>query len=191
MPSVARSERRARIWGGLPLVMGLLLLTRCSGGNSLTGSVSQIFGSLQFNSVTVWRNDDAFQVSYYFSQFGQTDLVIQLTVELSGLNFSPGKTIDLAGTVNGAPRTNVVHQAHAQGVVNLPVVKDGTLTLSSGGQPGEETSGSFSLSFVNDTGQLGGGYTVSGSFDAVLASAEFPPDANYPADAGPDGGDGG
>ena len=185
------SQKRSRVWGGLPLALGLLLLTRCSGGNALTGSVSQIFGSLQFNAVTVWRNDDAFQVSYYFTEFSNTDLVVQVTVELSGLNFSPGKTIDLAGTVNGVPRTTVVHLDHAQGPVNLPLIKGGTLTLSSGGQPGEETTGSFSLSFVNDTDQLGDGYTVSGSFDAVLASAEFPPDANYPADAGPDGGDGG
>ena len=173
-------------------MVALLLLTRCSGGNSLTGSVSQIFGSLQFNSVTVWRNDEAFQVSYYFTQFSQTDLVLQLTVELAGLDFSPGKTVDLAGTVNGTPRTTVVHLDHDQGPVNLPVLRGGTLTLSSGGQPGQETTGSFSLSFVNDTQQLGEGYTASGSFDAVMASAEYPPDANYPADAGPDGGlDGG
>jgi hypothetical protein len=186
------SEKRARLWGGLPLAMGLLLLTRCSGGNSLTGSVSQIFGSLQFNSVSVWRNDEAFQVSYYFTEFGNTDLVVQLTVELAGLDFSPGKTIDLSGTIDGAPRASVVHLDHDQGPVNLPAIAKGsTLTLNSGGQPGEETTGSFALSFVNNTGQLGGGYTVSGSFDFVMASAEFSPDANYPADAGPDGGDGG
>jgi hypothetical protein len=181
-----RSPGRS-LWGGLPLVLGLVLLTRCSGGNSLTGSVSQIFGSLNFNTVTVWRNDDAFQVSYDFTEFSDTDLVIQLTVQLAGLDFSPGKTIDLAGTLNGAPRTTVTHITHGEGVVNLPPVAGGTLTLSSGGQPGVETSGSFSLSFVND-GELGGGYTVSGGFDAVLNNAEFPPDANYPADAGPDGG---
>jgi hypothetical protein len=168
--------------------MGLLLLTRCSGGNSLTGSVSQIFGSLQFNSVAVWRDDQAFQVSYYETEFSQTDLVLQLTVELAGLNFSPGKTIDLAGTIGGTPRTTVVHQDHAQGPVNFPTIHGGTLTLNSGGQPGEETTGSFSLSFTNDTDQLGNGYTASGSFDALLSSAQFAPDANYPADAGPDGG---
>jgi hypothetical protein len=182
------SSNKRFVWGGLPLAMGLLLLTRCSGGNALTGSISQIFGSLEFNSVTVWRDDQAFQVSYYFTQFSQTDLVLQLTVELAGLNFSPGKTIDLAGTVNGTPRTTVVHLDHAQGPVNLPAIKGGTLTLSSGGQPGEETSGSFNLSFVQGTEQVGNGYTASGSFDAVISSAEFPPDANYPADAGPDGG---
>ena len=93
----------------MPLALGLLLLTRCSGGNSLTGSVSQIFGSLQFNSVSIWRNDQAFQVSYYFTEFGNVDLVVQVSIELSGLDFVPGKTIDLSGTINGTPRTSVVH----------------------------------------------------------------------------------
>ncbi len=165
-PGQRRPLRRHLALG--PLLFAVLLLTRCSGTNSLTGSVSDVF-PLDFNSVAVWRNSDAFQVTYYFTEFGNEDIVLQLSVDLTGLAFQGGATVDLASlTPSGAPRAVVTHLSHGEAVTVLPPIEQGSLSLSGGGLiPGQETSGSFSLSFVTN-GQAGAGRTVLGSFDAPL-----------------------
>ena len=190
MPPTHTPSRRAWL-SPVPLILGLLLLTRCSPSNSLSGSVSEIF-PLDFNSVVVWVSDTSFQVSYYFTQFGNEDLVVQLAVDTTGLTIKPGVSIDLSqDTTTGQPRAQVTHVAHAEATLVLPRIAAGTLHINSGSLPGDHFTGSFNLSFVND-GTVGSLRTISGGFDDLSLNGNFPPDANYPADAGPDGGlDGG
>lgn len=178
---------RRRLGSLAPLALGLLLLPRCGSQSSLSGSLSEVF-PLDVNAVTVSANSEAFQVSYLFSQAGNTDLVVQLTVGLAGLTLSPGSTVDLAGALpDGSPRTVVTHQLHGQPTLVLPAIQTGSLSLAAGGQSGQDTRGSFTLAFVND-GTVGALRTLSGSFEGTLASAAFPPDASVPTDGGLDGG---
>ncbi len=187
------SQRRL----SFPLVLalsglGLLSLTRCSPANSLSGSVSEIF-SLTFNSVDIRNDSDAFVVTYYFTQAAQTTTVIQLHVETDGgINFSPGQTIDLSGELSpGRPRTSVLHfdPVDGQSALVLPPVSRGSLSLGCGLTVGQESCGSFSMSFVDD-GTIGANRTLMGGFDGTLQNGEYPPDSGYYIDAGP-WGDGG
>jgi hypothetical protein len=157
-------------------------------------------GGLTFNSVDVRSDSEAFVVTYYFTQAAQTITVIQLHVETDGgVDFGPGKTIDLSGTLGdgGSPRTSVIHfdPVDGQPAMVLPPVRHGSLSLGCSLQVGQTSCGTFSMSFLDD-GTQGSNRTLSGGFDQILQNGEFPPDSGYYIDAGPwdagaDGGDGG
>ncbi len=157
------------------------LLHGCGPSRSLSGSLGAIV-PLQFNRTAVYASDSALQIDYYLVGSGTEDLVAQLEVDTTGSGLKPGKSLSLAGTVApGQPRASVVHVGSDGSIFVLPPIWKGTLTLSGGGAPGQETSGSFDLAFEDGTGQLGEGTTLTGSFDDVAAGGGFPP----VADGGP------
>jgi hypothetical protein len=172
----------------IALSLGLLALAGCSPSNSLSGSVSELF-SLTFNSVDVRSDSEAFVVTYYFTQSAQTITVIQLHVVTDGgVDFGPGKTIDLSGDLydGGPPRTSVIHfdPVDGQSALVLPPVLHGSLSLDCSLEVGQTSCGSFSMAFVND-GTLGSNRTLAGGFNQTLQNGEFPPDSGYYIDAGP------
>ncbi len=175
------------------LALCLLALPFCSTGPSLNGSLGQIF-SLSFNQTAIFVNTQGFELDYYLVNQGSEDLVVELTVDLTGITFTPGATVPLGGDIGpGVPRAQVVHQLSGQPVQEMPGILNGSLSLSSGGEAGELTTGSFQLAFVTSDSMLGDGTTLNGSFSAVAGSGAFPvtdggkPDAG-PPDAGDDGG---
>jgi len=156
------------------LLVALLGLPFCSSSASLTGSVSAIF-PLAFNQSAIFVNSQSFELDYYLVNAGSEDLVIELLVDLTGIDFQPGVSIDLSTDVApGLPRATVVHQASLQPIEVMPPISSGTLSLSSGGAPGEFTTGSFQLAFSATVSALGNGRTLSGNFAATAQSAAFP-----------------
>jgi hypothetical protein len=152
-----------------------LLLLSCGPQGTLGGSVSDIF-PLDVESEQVLRNSNAFQVSYYASDGTNEDIVIRLTLDLTGIKFVQGVDVPLGGTVtpDGGLRATVIHLTAGEAELVFPPVLQGDLNLTSGGNAGEYTTGNFSLSFINTT-DVGGGRTVNGTFGATAQDAGYGP----------------
>jgi hypothetical protein len=155
-----------------------VLVASCQAPNSLGGSVSELF-PLAVSHVQVLRNSQAFQVTYLVNDGTNVDIVVQLTMALQGVNFTPGQDIPLAGEYQpGHQRTSVIHLASGEPEVVFPQVHEGDLKLTSGGNPGQDTRGNFSLSFIN-TPDTGGGRTLNGSFEQTALDAGYGPGLNF------------
>ena len=164
--------RRGRRLGQLGLL--LLALQACGPSQSLGGSLGEIF-PLAFNRSAVFVSATALQLDYYQVGQGTEDLVAQLTLDTTGQTAAPGKTLQLGGNLpNGLPRASVVHVPAEGATLVLPAIARGTLSLGGGGKAGQETQGSFDLSFEEGAAELGGGRTLTGSFDAVAQAADLP-----------------
>jgi hypothetical protein len=149
----------------------LCLLPGC-GDSTLAGSVSALF-ALDVSAEVVQRNSEAFQVTYLHNQPTAVDIVAQIGLALSGIAFQPGANVDLSGEyAPGHPRCVVTHHADGEPERALPAVSKGSMHLGSGGDVGEQTSGDFSIAFVND-GSYGSGRTIYGSFGGVAVDAGF------------------
>ncbi len=150
-----------------------LVLTSCGADNSLGGSLSEII-ELEISRSDVYRNDQALQVTYYRTRGAFYDVVIRVSVALTGVTLKPGSSIKLEGDyVEGHPRTSVATAPGGEPVRNFPRVKKGDLSLGSGGVPGEITSGHFSMLFEGTGGDLGFNRTLYGNFKAQTVDAGF------------------
>ena len=142
------------------------------GDNSLTGSLSEVF-DLDVSTVHVLRNDDALVVSYEHNAGRDIDLVLRFTLALDQLTLQPGRTVNLAGyTDGGTLRSTFLHNAAGEPARVLSDVSIGEFTLDKGGNPGDDTKGSFSASFVTD-GSYGSGRAVSGRFHGITIDAGY------------------
>ena len=156
------------------LLFALLLLLGCGGTNDLGGSVGDLF-PLDVSNVEVRRNDQALQVSYFANRNGNVDLVVRVTVDITGEKVGPGADIPLQGDyTEGHPRTTVVHMAANEPERVFPEVAKGDLHIAHGGGIGQITTGDFSLSFQQ--GDYGGGRDVYGDFSAMTLDGGFGPD---------------
>ena len=142
------------------------------GENSLDGSLSEVF-DLDVSTVHVLRNDDALVVSYEHNAGRDIDLVLRFTIALDQLALQNGRTINIAGSTDGGTlRATFLHNAAGEPARVLPDVSIGEFTLDRGGNPGDDTKGSFSASFVSD-GSYGSGRAVSGSFHAIALDGGY------------------
>ena len=142
------------------------------GENSLDGSLSEVF-ALDVSTVHVLRNDQALVVSYEANKGRDIDLVLRFTLALDQLQFQNGKTVKIAGyTDGGTLRATFLHNAAGEPARVLPDVSIGEFTLDKGGNPGDDTRGSLSASFVSD-GSYGSGRAVSGSFHATALDGGY------------------
>jgi hypothetical protein len=148
------------------------LTTVGCGDSTLSGSLSSLF-PLTVSDEVILRNSEAFEVTYLYNEPTAIDVVVSVGLSLTGISFIPGATIQLSGDyLPDHPQCTVVHHAAGEPEITLPNVSGGTLHLSSGGNPGDSTTGSFVMTFVND-GSYGGGRTLSGSFSGVAVDAGF------------------
>ena len=142
------------------------------GDNSLDGSLSEVF-DLDVSTVHVLRNDDALVVSYEHNAGRDIDLVLRFTLALDQLALQKGRTINIAGSTDGGTlRATFLHNAAGEPARVLPDVSIGEFTLDTGGNPGDDTRGSFSASFVSD-GSYGSGRAVSGNFHAIALDGGY------------------
>ncbi len=142
------------------------------GENSLDGSLSEVF-DLDVSTVHVLRNDDALVVSYEHNNGRDIDLVLRFTLALDELTLQTGRALNIAGTTDGGTlRATFLHNAAGEPARVLPDVSIGEDTLDQGGNPGDDTKGSFSASFVSD-GSYGSGRGVSGSFHAIALDGGY------------------
>jgi len=142
------------------------------GDNSLDGSLSEVF-DLDVSTVHVLRNDDALVVSYEHNAGRDIDLVLRFTLALDELALQGGRTLNIAGVTDGGTlRATFLHNAAGEPARVLPDVSIGEFTLDQGGNPGDDTKGSFSASFVSD-GSYGSGRAVSGSFHAIALDGGY------------------
>jgi len=142
------------------------------GENSLDGSLSEVF-DLDVSTVHVLRNDDALVVSYEHNAGRDIDLVLRFTLALDQLTLQTGRTTNIAGTTDGGTlRATFLHNAAGEPARVLPDVSIGEFTLDTGGNPGDDTRGSFSASFVSD-GSYGSGRAVSGNFHAIALDGGY------------------
>jgi hypothetical protein len=142
------------------------------GENSLDGSLSEVF-DLDVSTVHVLRNDDALVVSYEHNAGRDIDLVLRFTLAMDQLSLQSGRRVNIAGfTDGGTLRATFLHNAAGEPARVLPDVSIGEFTLDQGGNPGDDTKGSFSASFVSD-GSYGSGRAVSGSFHAIALDGGY------------------
>jgi hypothetical protein len=142
------------------------------GENSLDGSLSEVF-DLDVSTVHVLRNDDALVVSYEHNAGRDIDLVLRFTLALDQLTLQTGRTINIAGATDGGTlRATFLHNAAGEPARVLPDVSIGEFTLDKGGNPGDDTKGSFSASFVTD-GTYGSGRAVSGTFHGIALDGGY------------------
>jgi len=142
------------------------------GDNSLDGSLSEVF-DLDVSTVHVLRNDDALVVSYEHNAGRDIDLVLRFTLALDQLSLQTGRAMNLAGSTDGGIlRATFLHNAAGEPARVLPDVSIGEFTLDTGGNPGDDTRGSFSASFVSD-GSYGSGRAVSGNFHAIALDGGY------------------
>ena len=156
------------------LVLGALAaaLACGQGANSLTGSLSETF-DLDVSTAHVLRNDEALVVSYEHNAGRDIDLVLRFTLSLDQLPLQRGRSVNIAGfTDGGTLRATFLHNAAGEPARVLPPVSIGEFTLDQGGNPGDDTSGSFSTSFVSD-GSYGSGRGVSGRFRGMALDAGY------------------
>jgi len=159
--------------GVLLAALGVVASLACGqGDNSLAGSLSEVF-DLDVSTVHVIRNDEALVVSYEHNAGRDIDLVLRFTLALDQLPVQTGKTVKIDGfTDGGTLRSTFLHNAAGEPARVLPDVSIGEFTLNKGGNPGDDTSGSFSASFVSD-GSYGSGRAVSGTFHAVALDGGY------------------
>ena len=159
--------------GVLLAALGVVVSLACGqGDNSLTGSLSEVF-DLDVSTVHVIRNDEALVVSYEHNAGRDIDLVLRFTLALDQLPMQTGKSVKLYGfTDGGTLRATFLHNAAGEPARVLPDVSIGEFTLDKGGNPGDDTSGSFSASFVSD-GTYGSGRAVSGRFHATALDGGY------------------
>ena len=142
------------------------------GENSLDGSLSEVF-DLDVSTVHVLRNDDALVVSYEHNAGRDIDLVLRFTLALDQMPLQTGRTVNIAGSTDGGTlRATFLHNAAGEPARVLPDVSIGEFTLDRGGNPGDDTKGSISASFVSD-GSYGSGRAVSGSFHAIALDGGY------------------
>ena len=142
------------------------------GANSLTGSLSETF-DLDVSQVHILRNDEALVVSYEHNAGRDIDLVLRFTLALDQLPLQTGRATNIAGSTDGGTlRATFLHNAAGEPARVLPAVSIGEFTLDHGGNPGDDTSGSFSASFVSD-GSYGSGRAVSGNFSGIALDAGY------------------
>jgi hypothetical protein len=152
----------------------LLLLSGCLAENSLGGSVSDLF-PLTVSHVDVLRNDEALQITYFNNNGADVDLVARVTVALTGIDLKPGSKVKLEGEyAPGHERTTVSHMGGGEPERLLAPVKQGLLTLDSGGNPGEKTRGSFNM-LLQPGDAYGAGRDLTGTFSSVALDAGFDP----------------
>lgn len=159
--------------GVLLAALGVVVSLACGqGDNSLSGSLSEVF-DLDVSTVHVIRNDEALVVSYEHNAGRDIDLVLRFTLALDQLPVQTGKSVKLDGfTDGGTLRATFLHNAAGEPARVLPDVSIGEFTLDKGGDPGDDTSGSFSASFVSD-GTYGSGRAVSGRFHATALDGGY------------------
>ena len=134
---------------------------------SLSGSISQAF-DLSFSSDQLTRNANAFQVTYLRSD--GNEIVMRVTVDTTGLTIRGGLPINLAGDVTpGQPRTSVTRAVANEPLRVLPDVSNGLMTLNDNAVPGQNSSGSFGLTFAMGSA-LGSGYSLNGNFEGVVVA---------------------
>jgi hypothetical protein len=159
----------------LVLLVGAALATALAcgqGANSLSGSLSETF-DLDVSTVHVLRNDEALVVSYEHNAGRDIDLVLRFTLALDQLPLQAGRRVNIAGfTDGGTLRGTFLHNAAGEPARVLPPVSIGEFTLDKGGNPGDDTSGSFSASYVSD-GSYGSGRAVSGTFSGIALDAGY------------------
>jgi len=142
------------------------------GDNSLDGSLSEVF-DLDVSTVHVLRNNDALVVSYEHNAGRDIDLVLRFTLALDQLTLKTGRTVNIAGATDaGTLRATFLHNAAGEPARVLPDVSIGEFTLDKGGNPGEDTKGSFSASFVSDS-SYGSGRAVTGTFHATALDGGY------------------
>jgi hypothetical protein len=142
------------------------------GDNSLDGSLSEVF-DLDVSTVHVLRNDDALAVSYEHNSGRDIDLVLRFTLALDQLVLQDGRAVNIAGSTDGGTlRATFVHNAAGEPARVIADVSIGEFTLDQGGNPGDDTKGSFSASFVAD-GSYGSGRAVTGTFHAIALDGGY------------------
>jgi hypothetical protein len=170
------------------LAAAVILLAACQDVNTLSGSVSEVF-PLDVSYVNVYRNDEAIQVTFLRNRGIYLDVVARVTVALiipdGGINpvdggvdlpIKPGTDLPLTGEyAPGHPICTVVHAPGGEPVRALPPIQKGDFYLGTGGRPGDETTGNFSMVFQNQGGDIGFGRTLVGNFAAVAIDAGFGP----------------
>lgn len=158
------------------LALGLVwhLLSGCQPGNSLGGSVGDVF-PLDISAVEVARNNEAIQVTYLRNRSVSLDVVIRLSVSLDGIDsLQSGIKIPLEGAApSGVARSSVSTAPGGEPVRNLPPIHKGELVLSRLGDVDELTQGHFTMSFEKEGGDVGFGRTLFGDFSAQTRDAGF------------------
>jgi hypothetical protein len=154
-------------------ILALLCVAACGGSsNSLEGSLSATV-SLDFTAVVIQSTSSAVAIQYTRPGPGGTgtDVALQITANVTGLDLSKPISIDLTEMVGNAPRGSVTRLVSGDTRTSLPAIQSGhgKLTFDGPVVAGKSVSGSFSVLFATGT-NFGGGETAFGDFSGTVAT---------------------
>lgn len=155
-------------------VLPLCLLASCAPANSLQGSLSASV-SLDFQSVTIQEADSTVAVSFLSPAPGTSgeNIVLEIVADLTGLDMSHGGAVNLTDTLpDGSLRGSVTRAVSGDDRRTFPPLVRGSLVFDDDPTIGAHVTGSFSILFAQDqTGDLGAGQTVYGTFTGTVTNA--------------------
>jgi hypothetical protein len=130
-------------------------LSCSSGGNSLTGSVSQVY-DLSFSSIVIELEDQSVSIKYV----GPSGDPAVLVVDIANLASVANVSINLTQLDNGQPRG--VLQNVGEVTTDLPIMI-GTVVFDQAPTVGAQLSGNFAATLSNPSG-----YTLDGNFSGIV-----------------------
>ncbi|MBI3184808.1 MAG: hypothetical protein HYZ28_21940 [Myxococcales bacterium] len=112
----------------------------------LSGTIGEVM-RIDAASAEIYRSEDELRVAYFFDQH----LVFHLSVSLKGVALSNGVRISLPGDAEpNLPRATVTRRVFGEEDWDFPRIGKGELQLTTGANPVEMLTGSFTLTFADD-----------------------------------------
>jgi hypothetical protein len=139
------------------LLLLLPILACSNAGDSLNGSVSQVY-DLSFNSITITQYDQQVQIEYV----GDNGDPAVLTVNISDLSPISGSSINLVSMVPGTQQFRGVLQNVGTVTKELDI-EIGSVVFNQVPTVGSSLSGSFSTTLSDPAG-----YTLDGTFSGTV-----------------------
>lgn len=155
------------------ILFGAALLTACSPANTLQGSLEDEV-SLSFKSVQVQETGSTVSLSYMNPVAGTSgqDIVLEIVASTAGLDLTNGGTLNLLDVLpDGSLRGSVTRAVANDSRRDFPPLVRGSLVFADNPTIGAKVTGTFSLLFSSQGGDLGAGRTVFGNFAATVQNA--------------------
>lgn len=142
----------------LGVLSAVVLALGCSGGgNSLTGSESQVY-DLSFDSIVIVLQGDVVSIKYVGSN-GDPAILVVNTADIVNVANS---TIDLTQLDSGQPRGTLENvNGGGDGVTNELPIERGTVVFDQVPKIGATLSGQFNTTLTD-------GYTLNGNFSGTV-----------------------
>jgi hypothetical protein len=143
-------------------MLQLVFLFSCGGGNSLTGSITEVYPDLSFTTVNIYQQDSDLVLEYRQGADGMGGWAAKLAIYTADLTIQAHNSIDLPGAVGNSKRATLYRII--EGSVELGI-QTGTIVFDAPPTPGKTTSGHFNITTADPAGR-----TLNGNFQGTVGS---------------------